>query len=462
MGSPVTAAGDRVAAAQRAADAHLDEFVAELQALCRIPSRRWEPDAMLAAADMVVALVERHGGRARTIPWERSFPYVLGEIAGPAGAPRLLHFNHYDVEIEPAGDDGDLLHPPFGAELHDGALYARGVADDKGPLLSRIHAAAAYRLAGLEPPVTVRFMAEGKQRLDSPGMPSFVAAHADELAADGILWENSWVDEHGRPLLKLGEKGLLALEVRCSTLRRDGSSQNAAVLDNAAWRLVDALATLRAPDGRIALPGFADAVRPLTDETLALIAAVPFEVDRLTAAMGVDGLAGGVTAREAAVRVRTVPTLTITGLASGDAGSGLTLSLPGSARAKLEFRLVADQDPAAVLAGLRAHLDHHGFADLELHELGRTRPHLTPPDDPFVRLVAAAAERAYGAPAILEPATPLVGNQGCFAATGTPIVGIGVGRAWSASDPNQHVLIEDYRRAVHHVIEIMGAMAHGA
>ncbi|MEE3921387.1 M20/M25/M40 family metallo-hydrolase [Micromonospora sp. BRA006-A] len=143
------------AAALAAVDAHFDEFVEELQQLCRIRSRRQEPEQMEATAEFIAGSVRRWGGEAEIIPWEQSYPYVLAEVPGE-GDKALLHFTHYDVEVEPAGDDADWISPPYAAEIHDGRLYARGVADDKGVVMSRIHAAAAWKLAGLTPPVTNR------------------------------------------------------------------------------------------------------------------------------------------------------------------------------------------------------------------------------------------------------------------------------------------------------------------
>lgn len=438
----------------QAVDDHLDDFVEELREICRIPSRRWEPEAMLEAAEWIRDSIVRHGGSADLIPWEESFPYVVGEMRG--GPTRLLHFNHYDVEIEPAGDDADLLHPPFAAVLEDGRLYARGAADDKGALMSRIHAAAAFRLAGVDLPVTVRFLAEGKRRLDSPGLPSFVAAHEDRLRAEGVLWENSWLDEAGRPLLKLGEKGLVYLELVNERMIRDGSSQNAAVLPNALSELILGLAALTDGRGGSPVAALSHGVRPVDDRDLGLLADVGFDSRTLCARMGVDALEGTRDEREAAVRVRTFPTLTVTGIEGGDVRDDVTLNLPGRARAKVEIRLLPDQDPEAVIAAVRATLSERGLGHIRVRVMAATRSHGTPSDDPFVMLVAEAAKAAYGKEPVLEPQTPLVGNQGSV--PWAPIVGVGVGRAWAASDANQHIYIEDYRAGIRHIVHIMAAM----
>lgn len=443
-----------VDAALAAVDDHLDDFVEELRELCRIPSRRWEPDAMLEAATFVRDSIVRHGGSAELIPWERSFPYVVGEMRG--GPARLLHFNHYDVEIEPAGDDGDLLHPPFAAVLEDGRLYARGAADDKGALMSRIHAAAAFRLAGMELPVTVRFLAEGKERLDSPGLPSFVAAHEDRLRADGVLWENSWRDADGRPLLKLGEKGLVYLELVNERMVRDGSSQNAAVLPNALAELVLALAALTDGRGGSPIAALSDRVRPVDARDRELLGDIGFDARTLCERMGVPALTGARDEADAAVRVRTLPTLTITGVEGGDVRDDVTLNLPGRARAKVEIRLLPDQDPESVIAAVREVLAERGFGHIDVRVMAATRSHGTPSDHPFVALVADAARAAYGLEPVLEPLTPLVGNQGSV--PWAPIVGVGVGRAWAASDANQHIHLEDYRAGIRHIVHVMAAM----
>ncbi|GEL21107.1 peptidase M20 [Pseudonocardia sulfidoxydans NBRC 16205] len=445
-----------VDAALAAVDAHFDEFVAELQELCRFRSRRQEPDKMAATAEWLAGSARRHGATADVIEWEHSHPYVLAEA--PGGPKRLLHFTHYDVEVEPAGDDSEWVSGPYEAAIRDGALYARGVADDKGAIMSRLHAVAAWRLAGLTPPVTSVFIMEGKQMLHSPGLGSFTAAHADRLASDAALWENSWRDSTGRPLLKLGEKGVLYLRLNVRTLPRELTSQNTALLASATTRLVGAIAGMVAPDGTVLVPGFADGARPPTEAELELLGDVEFDGEFLRRRAGVDGFLGDVDDREAAVAIRTRPTLTVASLSGGDDRQDVTLGIPATATAKIEVRLVAGQDPQQVVDAIRAHLDATGFADVEIDVMATSRPSLTDHRDPFVALVADAARRTYGSEPVIEPYTQWIGNQGVLA--DRPIVGVGVSRADSGVDgPNEQILLEDYRAGIKHVIEIMAAMA---
>jgi acetylornithine deacetylase/succinyl-diaminopimelate desuccinylase-like protein len=443
-------------AALGAVDERFDTFVEELQGLCRIRSRRQEPDQMLATAEFVAASLRRWGGSADVIPWERSHPYVLGEI--PGGERALLHFAHYDVEVEPAGDEADWVTPPYAAEIRDGCLYARGVADDKGALMSRIHAAAAWRLSGQAPPVTSRYLVEGKQWLHSPGLGSFVQAHTERVASDGTLWENSWIDANARPLLKLGEKGILYLRLTARTLSRELTSQNTALLPAATARLVAALACLQRPDGTVTVPGFADDARPPTPEERRLLDDVHFGGEFLRNRAGVERFLGDLDDRAAAIEIRTRPTLTVTGILGGDNRDDVTLGIPATARAKVEIRLVPGQDPDRILGVIRKHLADQGFGDIDIEVMATSRPNITDHRDPFVALVADAARRVYAVEPVIEPYTQWIGNQGVLA--GRPIVGVGVSRADSGIDgPNEHIRLEDYRAGIKHVVEIMAAMA---
>lgn len=445
-----------VAAALAAVDTHFDTFVEELQQLCRIRSLREEAGQMTATAEFLAGSLERWGGSAEIVPWADSHPYVLGEIGG--GERALLHFNHYDVAVEPTGDDDQWVSPPYAAEIRDGRLYARGVADDKGAMLSRVHAAAAWRLAGLEPPVTSRYIMEGKQWLHSPGLGSFVQAHADRLAADAALWENSWTDEDGRPLLKLSEKGVLYLKLTARTLTRDLTSQNTVLLPAATIRLASALTSLQRSDGTVTVAGFADDARPPTAEERDLLARLRFDGEFLRARAGVDGFIGGLDDVQAAIEIRTRPTLTVAGISGGDNRDEVTLGIPSTASAKLEIRLVAGQDHERVLRAVRKHLDDAGFGDLTIEVMATSSPNLTDHRHPFVALVADAARRAYGAEPVIEPYTQWIGNQGVMG--DLPIVGVGVSRADACIDgPNEHIRLEDYRMGVKHVVEVMAAMA---
>jgi acetylornithine deacetylase/succinyl-diaminopimelate desuccinylase-like protein len=212
------------------------------------------------------------------------------------------------------------------------------------------------------------------------------------------------------------------------------------------------------PDGDVLVPGFADGVRPPTEQERALLREVPFPGDFLKQRAGVARFTGDLDDVAAGEAVRVKPTLTITGIEGGDLRDDVTLGIPATATAKVEIRLVAGQDPEDALAKLTAHLKASGFDDVEVHEMARSRPNMTDANDPWVALVADAARRTYGTEPVVEPYTIWIGNQGVLA--GTPIVGVGVSRADAGIDgPNEYIRLDDFKAGIKHVIEVMAAMA---
>ncbi len=244
----------------------------------------------------------------------------------------------------------------------------------------------------------------------------------------------------------------------------DAHSGNAPILPSAAWRLVQALATLRSPAGRVLIPGFYDAVRPPSPEQQQAMADQPDEEPELREAYGVtafnDNLSG-VALRE---RYSFAPTCNIAGLLSGYTGEGTKTVLPAKAMAKIDFRLVPDQTPEDILAKLRAHLERQGYDDMRITAFGSAQPTVSSMSDPFVRSVLAIAESYEGTkPSItpisggslplLEPLSRYVGLPGLSAP--------GNATYWAsgAHAPNEHIRLADLERAVRfncHMFQALG------
>ena len=127
------------------------------------------------------------------------------------------------------------------------------------------------------------------------------------------------------------------------------------------------------------------------------------------------------------------------------------------ARAKVDFRLVVDQDPDDIVRKLRAHLDRHGFDDIEITPLTTFLPVKTPVTDPFVQIVVDAAEGAYHQPLVVQPTSPGSGPRSVFAGwTDMPIVGLGVANIGSqVHAPNENIAVEDYRQGIKHIAAII-------
>lgn len=400
--------------------------------LLRIPSISGDPAHradVRRAADWLVNELTSSGLRDAGLLEGDGAPLVTGLLrAADPGAPTVVLYCHYDVQ--PAEPAADWSSPPFEPTVVDGHLHARGAADDKGWILVHLAALRAWVETTGAPPVTVRLLLEGEEESGSPSLPAALAAHADLFAGDLLVVSDTSMLGEDRPSLCYGLRGIAALEVRVRGAGRDlHSGKYGGVAPNAALVLARLLATLHDVEGRVAVPGFHDAVRVPAAEERARLAALDFDEAAWLAEAGVRGGAGeaGWSALE---RAWLRPTLDVNGLTSGFSGEGTKTIIPATAAAKLSCRLVPDQDPDAIAALVAAHL--RGLAppevDVEVEVQHGGPPVLTPTASPAVRAALAAYETGYGvAPALTREggSVPVVADL--VAALDVPALLLGFG-----------------------------------
>ncbi|HLF27371.1 MAG TPA: M20/M25/M40 family metallo-hydrolase [Anaerolineae bacterium] len=440
---------------------HLDEWIAELTTLCAQPSISAQGIGIQECAELVAEMLRRRGFRAEIMP-TAGHPVVYAEAQGRSNKT-LLFYNHYDVQPPEPLELWDS--PPFQATLRDGALYARGVSDDKGHIECRLAAIDALKAASGELPCTIKFVIEGEEEISSVSLPAFVAANKDKLAADACIWEFGGVNEDGIPMQSVGMRGICYVELRVKTATLDAhSGLGGSIFPNAAWRLVWALNTLKGPDERIRIPGFYDNVLPPTARDLELLDALPDESQDYLKRYGLKGFLKGMTGGLELKREEVfVPTCTICGLTSGYQGPGPKTVLPAEARAKVDFRLVPNQTPEEVLAKLRAHLDAEGFGDIEVVLIGSEAPGRVDPDHPFVKLVVEAARGIYEREMLI---VPMVGGSGPNHAfiehLKVPIATAGVSYPGArVHAPNENMRLEHFVNGTRHTARIIQMFGHG-
>src|SRR5947208_5080547 len=443
---------------------HLNDSIGELTQLCKLPSVSAQGTAIRETADWVVARLNALGFETKVLPkpGQGGQPVVYAEAPGREGgassAPTrtLLFYDHYDVQ--PPEPLELWTSPPFQPTLRDGKLYGRGVSDNKGNIAARVLAIKAWREVRGELPCSLKFCIEGDEEIGSPHMEEFVEEHRELLAADACLWEGGGVTWEGLPMVTLGVKGLLYVELTCETINRDAHSSYGTVLPNAAWRLVWALSTIKSPDERIRIDGFYDDVRPPTPEERAAIEAMPQEDAETLKSFGIEKALTGVTGVDYIARHLFEPTATIDGLSSGYVGEGPKTVLPARAMAKMDFRLVPNQDPDDILAKLRRHLDSHGFGDIEIQTLGGERPARTPVTDPLVAVMREAIRDAYGSEPFIVPAMAGTGPLYPFVAIlGLPTADCGIGYPDAhIHAPDENIRIEDFLRGTKAIAALIG------
>jgi acetylornithine deacetylase/succinyl-diaminopimelate desuccinylase-like protein len=337
-------------------DATADAARAELFDFLRIPSvsARSEHDADTRRAAEWVRDALGRAGLAAEVHETAGHPIVLGEWRGAPGAPTLLIYGHYDVQ--PAEPLELWDSPAFEPAVRDGRIYARGSVDDKGQLFLHVKALEAHLRTTGRLPVNVVVLAEGEEEVGSEHLAEFVEAHRARLACDAVVISDSAMFAPGVPSILSSLRGLAYFQIDVQGPAGDlhSGSYGGAVV-NPATALARVLATFHDADGRVAIPGFYDAVRAWPEHVRAQMRGLPFDEEHFRAETGAPAL-GGEAGYSVLERLWTRPTCEVNGLLSGYTGEGAKTVLPAKAMAKVSCRLVPDQDPAEVERLMDAHV----------------------------------------------------------------------------------------------------------
>jgi len=437
-------------------EGHRDRYVDMLRKFLRIPSV--SNQAVPEAAGFLTGLLRDLGADVVLRETAGAPPLIVGTIPG-ASAKTLLLYNHYDVV--PAEPLDAWTSPPFGAEIVDGRLVARGASDNKGELAARLCAVEAWRAVGGKPPLTIKFVIDGEEELGSPHLRELVLANRDLLRADGALGEGGGRDDLGRPTISLGCRGRILFEMERTGARQTFHSSLTSVVPNPAWEIVWAFASMKGPDERVAIAGFYDdAVRP-SEAELRLLDDLRFDDEGLKRRLGLSKLTLDARGRDAIRRLLFEPTLEVSGLGAGRTFDG-SRGMPRRAVGVVRFGLVPNQDPAKMEGILRRHLDAHGFDGITLRPLSERYPGKVPLDHPMVEAIIRTGRDFYRTSPAIYPVAPWIGAPYHELADplGIPLINAGMGSAESQFHaPDEGIKVDDYCAGVEFTARLFGELA---
>jgi acetylornithine deacetylase/succinyl-diaminopimelate desuccinylase-like protein len=421
-------------AAQRWYRANRQAIAGELITLLSIPNVASDSVNIRRNADTLVAMLSRRGMAARRLELPGSPPAVFGELIVPGATRTVMLYAHYDGQPV---RESEWRTPPwrptyFDGRVEDGAserstlpdtgaaewrLHARSASDDKSPIVAMLAALDALRAARIQPAVNVKFFLEGEEEAGSAHLREMLERHKTSLRADLWIFADGPVHQSRRAQVVFGVRGVMGAELTVygpSRALHSGHYGNWA--PNPAALLADLVASLRAPDGRILIPGFLEDVRAPSAAERRAIAEVPPVEDALKRELAIAEAEGG----DGFVLERIMrPALNVRGLSSGGVGATAANAIPTVAHASIDFRLVPDQSPARIRRLLEQHARRRGFHvvnEAPSAEVRRRHPRVlqivwdegypatrTALDSPVARALVRVVEETMGAPVIRVP-----------------------------------------------------------
>ncbi len=345
----------------------------------------WLAD-QLSSGSLEVKVMPVAGGKGH--------PAVVAENKHVPGRPTVLYYGHYDVQ--PPEPLELWTTPPFEPAVRNGAIYARGAADDKGQVWAHVEAILAWQAQG-GLPVNLTLLIEGEEEVGSENLREFVAANRPRLQADIAVISDTILFARGIPAITYSLRGLVYMELTVTAAAVDlHSGLYGGAVPNPLNILAELLATLHDRDGRVNIPGFYDNVIPPLDQERLMWAKLPFDEKQYAADLKLPGLTGE-TGFSALERLWARPTCDINGITGGYQGPGSKTVIASKASAKVSMRLVPNQDAVAVrdafIEAMRQRCPSCVKLDVEC--FGQTPAVLVPQNSRGIELASEAIEIGY-------------------------------------------------------------------
>ncbi|MBX5437033.1 MAG: dipeptidase [Alicyclobacillaceae bacterium] len=445
-------------------NAHRADHLERLQQFLRYPSisalSEHKADVR-ACAEFVAREAARAGLEHVQILETDGYPVVYADWLHAPGKATVLVYGHYDVQpVDPL----DQWHtPPFDPLIRDGRIYARGASDDKGQVFMHLASFEALLKTSGSLPVNVKLCIEGEEEIGSPHLAGLLAQQLDRFRADAVVISDTTMLGPNRPAVCYGLRGLAGLQIDVRGPAHDlHSGLYGGGVQNPIHALVELLASMHRPDGRVAIEGFYDDVAPVSDEERRALAELGADEAAIAADLGVPALYGeaGYSFTE---RTWIRPTLEVNGIYGGFQGEGTKTVIPATAHAKITCRLVPNQDPLRILDLVEQHVQRHTPPGVTVSVTRREtgKPYVTPFDHPVIRAAAQAYERAYGTAASftrMGGSIPIVETLDRLLQAPVVMMGFGLNDE-NFHAPNEHFSLENFDKGMRALCHLWKGLA---
>src|SRR5699024_5586415 len=432
---------------------HRDTHLQQLNEFLSIPSisalSEHQGD-MQKAAEWLVEAFKNVGLEHVSIDETDGHPVVYADWLHAEDQPTILIYGHYDVQPVDPLELWDSA--PFEPEVRDNKLYARGASDDKGQVFMHIKAVEALMKENGSLPVNVKFLIEGEEEVGSPNLEKYIENNKEKLAADIIVISDTGMQGPGQPAVCYGLRSLTGVQIDIQGAKGDlHSGLYGGGVQNPLHAIAQLIASFRDQEGTIAVEGFYDDVRPLTEEEREAYKALNFDEDALKEELEVPTLFGekGFSYLE---QTWARPTLEVNGLYGGFSGEGIKTVLPAEASAKITCRLVPDQDPEDIVQKLKAHIENHKPAGVTVtvSEFDKGKPFITPFDHPAIQAAGRSYEKVYQVPTAYTRGGGSIPIVAAFdEILQLPVVLMGFGLSTeNFHAPNEHFHLENFDKGL--------------
>jgi acetylornithine deacetylase/succinyl-diaminopimelate desuccinylase-like protein len=378
-------------------------------------------------------------------------PIVVARNAHVAGRRTVLIYGHYDVQ--PVDPLSLWASDPFEPVIRDGRIWARGATDNKGQMMAHVLGVEKTLREQGELPLNLIFLFEGEEEIGSPSLPSFLLEHREELRCDVVAISDTGMVARGVPTLGYGLRGITCCEVILRGPKGDlHSGLFGGVIANPASAIARLVASLHAADGRVAIDGFYDNVRPLESWEREMWSKLPGVSDAdFLAVTGSPGLFGE-PGYSSAERTWARPTAEVSGIGGGYQGEGSKTVLPAEAFVKLSFRLVPDQSPQEIMEKVQSHLERHcpPGVTLEVRVGHDGKPYAADPNSKFGLAAQQALRVAFGAEPVLireGGSIPIVQTFRDILGVDTLLLGLALSDA-AMHAPNENFPVENFEAGI--------------